>query len=545
MHGLMMDMPLMISAIMEHARHNFPRREIVTRTVEGPIHRYTYADAYERIGQLANALTALGVKPGDRVGTLAWNTHRHFEMYYAVSGLGAVLHTVNPRLFQDQIVYIIRHAGDRFLFTDLTFVPLLEALQDHLPEVEGYVVMTDRAHMPATRLRNAMCYEELLEAQPAAWKRPEFDERTASSLCYTSGTTGNPKGVLYSHRSTVLHALGVLACGPNHLHEGDVTMPIVPLFHANAWGVAYMAPIAGAKIVFPGMRYDGNMLYELMEQEGVTTSAGVPTVWFGLLGYMRQHSLRFSTVKRIGIGGSAAPPAMLREFIETYGVEPFQGWGMTELSPVGTQGALPFDLRGAPIDEQVAYKSRQGRALFGVRLKAVDAGGREIPHDGKAFGELLCRGYWVASGYFRDDEATRAAMTADGWFRTGDVASFTPDNVMSLVDRFKDVIKSGGEWISSIDLENAAVGHPKIAEAAVVGVPHPKWDERPVLVCVPAPGEPPTADEILAYLRGRVAKWWLPDAVYFVPELPHTATGKIMKSKLREQYRDVLSAAAE
>lgn len=537
MRGLMMDRPLLISQIIEYAASNFPDQEVVSRTVEGELHRYTYRDAARRSRQLAHALQKLGVQKTDRVATVAWNTYRHLEIYYATSGIGAVCHTINPRLPADQFTYIVGHAEDQYLFVDLTFVPLLEKLKDQLQGVKGVVIMTDRAHMPETQLANVHCYEDLIADQPTEFEWPEFDENTASSLCYTSGTTGNPKGVLYSHRSTVLHSFFVLSVPGLTMDEESAMLPVVPMFHVNAWGVPYFGPMVGAKLVFPGPRLDGESLAELMNNEGVTDAWGVPTVWMGLLKHMREAGQRFKTLKHVLIGGSAAPRAMLKDFKETYGVEGLQGWGMTEMSPIGTVSLVRPGDKGRSSEEQLDIKCKQGRAVFGVEMKIVDNDGNRQPHDGEAFGELLVRGPAILSGYYENPEANAKAFDDEGWFRTGDVAKIDPDGYMEIVDRTKDVIKSGGEWISSIDLENAAVGHPEIAEAAVISAPHPKWDERPLLVCVREPGTNVDKDGVLEYLSQHVAKWWLPDDVVFVEELPHSATGKLQKAKLRENFK--------
>jgi acyl-CoA synthetase (AMP-forming)/AMP-acid ligase II len=538
MRGLMMDRPLMISQIIEYAAASYPDQQVVSRTPEGDIHRYTYRDAAKRSRQLANALRALGVKGDDRIATVAWNTYRHLEIYYAVSGIGAVCHTINPRLPADQFGYIVNHAKDQFIFMDLTFVPLVEKLAGMFEGVRGYVIMTDRAHMPQTSLPNVHCYEDLIAEQPDTFDWPEFDEHTASSLCYTSGTTGNPKGVLYSHRSTLLHSLCVLAVPGLNLGEESAVLPVVPMFHVNAWGVPYFGPMVGAKIVFPGPKLDGESLAELMNSEGVTEAWGVPTVWLGLLGHMRKTGQKFTSLKRVLIGGSAAPRAMMREFQEQYGVDALQGWGMTEMSPIGTVSQVRSKDADLPLEKKLDIKAKQGRAMFGVEMKIVDDNGKELPHDGKAFGELLVRGPAIVSGYYENPEASAKAFDKDGWFRTGDVSKIDPDGYMEIVDRTKDVIKSGGEWISSIDLENEAVGHPEIAEAAVIGVYHPKWDERPLLVVVRQPGSQVDKQSVIDYLSQRVAKWWLPDDVVFVDELPHGATGKLQKAKLREQFKD-------
>ncbi len=537
MRGLMMDRPLMISQIIEYAAMNFPDQEIVSRTTEGPIHRYTYPELAGRSRQLANALEKLGAQPEDRIGTIAWNTYRHLEIYYATSGMGAICHTMNPRLPADQLIYIVNHAKDRFIFVDLTFLPLLEKLHEHFPDVEGFVVMTDEANMPKTDLPRVHCYEALLKDQPDTYAWPEFDEHTASSMCYTSGTTGNPKGVVYSHRSTVLHALYVLSLSGVPINEDSSILPVVPMFHVNAWGSPYFGLIAGAKLVFPGPKLDGPSLAELIEEEQVTDAWGVPTVWLGLLGHMRQQGKTFSSLKRTLIGGSAAPRAMITEFREKYGVEAIQGWGMTEMSPLGTVSIPRPSMRG-DWDKELEIRGKQGRLMFGVEMKIVDADGNALPHDGKSQGELLVRGNAVIDGYFENEEATGKAFSEDGWFRTGDVSTIDPDGYMEIVDRVKDVIKSGGEWISSIDLENEAVAHPEVAEAAVIGVKHAKWQERPLLIVVREQGSEVGKDALLKFLEERVAKWWLPDDVVFVDELPHGATGKLQKAKLREQFKD-------
>ena len=538
MRGLMMDRPLLISQIIEYAASNFPDQEVVSRTVEGELHRYTYRDAARRSRQLAHALQKLGVQKTDRVATVAWNTYRHLEIYYATSGIGAICHTINPRLPADQFTYIVNHAEDQYLFVDLTFVPLLEKLQDHLKGLKGVVIMTDRAHMPETGMSNVHCYEDLIADEPTEFQWPEFDENTASSLCYTSGTTGNPKGVLYSHRSTVLHSFFVLSVPGLTMDEESAMLPVVPMFHVNAWGVPYFGPMVGAKLVFPGPRLDGESLAELMNSEGVTDAWGVPTVWLGLLKHMRDAGERFKSLKHVLIGGSAAPRAMLNEFKETYNVEGLQGWGMTEMSPIGTVSLVRPGDQGRSAEEQLDIKCKQGRAVFGVEMKIVDNDGKSLPHDGEAFGELLVRGPAILSGYYENPEANAKAFDAEGWFRTGDVAKIDAEGYMEIVDRTKDVIKSGGEWISSIDLENAAVGHPEIAEAAVIAAAHPKWDERPLLVCVRVEGSSVDKDGVLEYLGQHVAKWWLPDDVVFVEELPHSATGKLQKARLREDFKD-------
>jgi acyl-CoA synthetase (AMP-forming)/AMP-acid ligase II len=538
MRGLMMDRPLLIGPLIQYAAEYHGDTEIVTRTTEGPIHRYTYGEAERRARQLAKALQRLGVGPGDRVATIAWNNHRHFELYFAISGIGAVCHTINPRLFAEQLRYIVNHAEDKLIFLDLTFVPIAEKMAAEWAPVQRYVIMTDRAHMPETSLANALCYEELLAAEAADLVWPEFDENTASSLCYTSGTTGNPKGALYTHRSTLLHSLAVCSANAVGLSMRDSILPVVPMFHVNAWGVPYAAAMSGAKLVFPGPKLDGASLHELFTSEKVTLSLGVPTVWLGLLNYLEQSGKRLDGLARVTVGGAAAPRSMIETFEEKYGVQCVHGWGMTEMSPVGTLALPKLKHLALSKDEQLAIKTRQGLPLFGVDMKVTAPDGTAQPHDGKASGELHVRGPWIVSGYYNDERATAAAFDEAGWFRTGDVATIDADGYMIIVDRSKDVIKSGGEWISSIDVENAAMGHPDVAEAAVIGMPHPKWDERPLLIIVPKPGRHPSKEAILAYLGDKIAKWQLPDDVVFVLEIPHGATGKVLKTRLREQFKD-------
>jgi 3-(methylthio)propionyl---CoA ligase len=538
MRGLMMDRPLLIGALIQYAAEYHSDTEIVTRTVEGAIHRYTYAEAERRAKQLAKALRRLGIRLGDRVATIAWNTHRHFELYFGVSGIGAVCHTVNPRLFADQLRYIVNHAEDKIVFLDLTFVPIAEKMAAEWPGVQHYVIMTDRAHMPQTSLPGALCYEDMIGAESPELVWPEFDENTASSLCYTSGTTGNPKGALYTHRSTLLHSFAVCSANAVGVSMRDSILPVVPMFHVNAWGIPYGAAMSGAKLVFPGPKLDGASLHELFMAEKVTLSMGVPTVWLGLLQYLEQTGKRLDGVNRVTVGGSAAPRVMIETFEQKYGVQCIHGWGMTEMSPVGTLALPKLKHRECSVDEQLAIKTRQGLPLFGVEMKVVDAGGAVQPCDGKSSGELLVRGPWVIGGYFNDEAASAAAFDEAGWFRTGDVAAIDSDGYMTIVDRSKDVIKSGGEWISSIDLENAAMGHPDIAEAAVIGLPHPKWDERPLLVVVPKPGAHPSKEAITTFLGDKIARWQLPDDIVIVAELPHGATGKVLKARLREQFKD-------
>ena len=536
MHGLMMNMPLLISSLIRHASEHHSDTEIVSRLTEGGIHRYTYSDAHTRSRQLANALLKLGIKPSDRVGTLAWNGFRHFETYFAVSGMGAVLHTINPRLFPEQIAYIVNHADDQYVFFDITFAPLIDAIAPHCEKVKGWVAMTDRAHLPAMETSGVLCYEELIAASSDQYEWPILDENTASSLCYTSGTTGNPKGVLYSHRTTILHTYAIALPDVMNLSARDVILPVVPMFHVNAWGTPYACAMVGAKIVFPGAGLDGASLHELFENEGVTLSAGVPTVWLGLLNYVKQNNLKFSTMNRTVIGGSACPPAMIKTFQDDYGVRVLHAWGITELSPLGTLNTFKekhFKLSEA---ERFAIQQKQGRAIFGVEMRIVGSDGKDLPHDGKAFGDLLVRGPWIVREYFKSEGGN--PLTPDGWFPTGDVATIDPDGFMQITDRSKDVIKSGGEWISSIDLENLALAHPDVAEAAVIGIVHPKWDERPLLIVVKKAGAVVSKDDLLKFFEGKIAKWWMPDDVAFVDQLPHTATGKLLKTKLREDFKD-------
>ncbi|WBP95310.1 long-chain-fatty-acid--CoA ligase [Mycolicibacterium neoaurum] len=539
MLGLMQDRPLMISSLIDHAATFHGDTEIVSRLPEGMIARTTWSAVRDRSKQVANALSELGIEPGDRVGTLAWNSDRHLSLYYGVSGSGAVLHTVNPRLFAEQIVYIINHAEDRVLFFDITFAPLVEQIAPQLQTVHTYIAMTDRDHMPDIAVDRLVCFDELVSAQSTDYWWPEFDERSASSLCYTSGTTGNPKGVLYSHRSTVLHALGAIPRDSFDLHSGSTILVVVPMFHANAWGTPYTAPIVGAKLVLPGPHLDGESLYELMRDEGVNFTQGVPTVWMMLFSYLDDHpeidphELRLEFA---GTGGAALPQSMIERFERDFGSEVVQGWGMTETSPLCVIGKLAPRHAHLSAADKMKLKLKQGHAIWGVDIKIVDDEGNRLPWDGEAFGEVFVRGPWIASGYFKGEGGDK--LDAEGFFPTGDVATVDPDGYVQLVDRAKDVIKSGGEWISSIDLENAATGHPAIAEAAVIGVPHPKWQERPLLLVVRRPGQDASREEILDYLAERVVKWWLPDDVVFVEELPHTATGKLLKIQLRKEYRE-------
>jgi len=538
MHGLMMNTPLLISSIAEHGARFHGGREIVSVTADNPRHRYTYLECVERSKQLANALKALGMEQGDRVATLAWNDYRHLECYYGISGAGYVCHTINPRLFPEQLVFIINHAEDRWIFTDVMFVPLLEALADKISGVEGFVIMTDEAHMPETSLKNVRCYESLIGAESAAYQWPDLDEQTASALCYTSGTTGDPKGVLYDHRSTVLHAYAAIAPDVMNLSSHDSVLPVVPLFHVNAWGIPYSTFMTGAKIVFPGPKMgDGETLCELLDSEDVTLALGVPTVWLLLLQHAEKAGKRLDKLERTIVGGAAVPRAMIEAFRDKHGVELRQGWGMTETSPLGTANSLKPGLESLSPDERLDLATKAGRGIFGCELRIVDDEGGELPWDGEAYGALQVRGPWICSDYFKL-EGSGGAHTDDGWFDTGDVATIDPAGYMAITDRTKDVIKSGGEWISSIELENTVMGHPAVAEAAVIGVAHPKWTERPLLVVVKAEGQDVSKEELLAYYDGKVATWWIPNDVEFIDALPHTATGKIKKIELRKQFTD-------
>jgi len=538
MNGLMMNTPLLISSIAEHAAKFHGDREIVSVTGDNPCHRCTIGEAISRAKQLANALGKLGLKQGDRIATIAWNDYRHLEIYYGVSGSGYVCHTINPRLFAEQLIFIINHAEDRFIFVDAMFVPLLEALADKIPNVEGFIVLTDEAHMPETSLRNVLCYETFIGAESSHFGWPELDERTASALCYTSGTTGDPKGVLYDHRSTILHAYASLAPDVMGLSSRDVVLPVVPLFHVNAWGIPYSVLMAGAKLVFPGPKMgDGEALYGLMDSENVTLALGVPTVWLALLQYTEKAGKRLDKLDRSIVGGAAVPRAMIEAFRDKHDVEVRQGWGMTEMSPVGAVNTIKAGLEKLSPDDLLDLATKAGRGLYGCELRIVDDGGNELEWDGQAYGALQVRGPWICSDYFKL-EGSAGSHTDDGWFDTGDVAIIDPQGYMTITDRTKDVIKSGGEWISSIELANTAMGHPAVAEAAVIGVAHPKWTERPLLVVVKAEDQDVSKEEMLAFFEGKVATWWVPSDVAFVDELPHTATGKVKKIELRRQFAD-------
>ena len=542
MFGLMQDHPLLISGLIHHAAENHGPREIVSRIGDGSLHRTHYQAIEGRARRLASRLESAGIRHGDRVGTLAWNTYRHLECFYGVSGMGAVLHTVNPRLFHEQIAYIIRHAEDRVLLFDADLLPIVEAVADEIRCVERFIVLSDREHLPRSERLELTAYEDWIEAGEADYRWPLFDERSASSLCYTSGTTGNPKGVLYSHRSTLIHALSAIQPDCFALSSLDSVMPIAPLFHANGWSLPYACPMVGARMVMPGSRMDPASLFELLTEEAVTFSVGVPTIWSTLLGFAQERGLKLDSLERCLVAGTALPAAVQKALKEVHGVRPIHLWGMTETSPLGTMSTLTPDVRALPEAEQTAQLLKQGRVPFGVEIQIRDSAGQIAPRDGTKFGPLWVRGPWVASSYFKGDGG--AVLDDEGWFPTGDVATWDRFGFMKITDRTKDVIKSGGEWISSIDIENAAMSHPQVALAATVAAFHPKWDERPVLLIVPAAGIAPTRDEILEFLRPQMAKWWLPDDVVFVAEMPMTATGKILKARLREQYWMHLQSAA-
>jgi acyl-CoA synthetase (AMP-forming)/AMP-acid ligase II len=536
MLGLMQDWPLTVDKILDHAKAWHSHREVVTRTVEGPIVRTTYGEVHDRAKRVSNALKGWGIKLGDRVATLAWNTHRHLECWYGIMGIGAVCHTLNPRLHPDQIAWIINHAGDKVIFVDLTFVPLLEGIMSQCKGVERVIVLTDDWNMPETRLPRADCYERVIRTQPGDCAWGGFDENTACGLCYTSGTTGNPKGVLYSHRSNFLHMLVGLQADVLATSVRDTILPVVPMFHANAWGVTFGAPAVGAKLVLPGPKLDGASIYELLESEKVTYSAAVPTVWQMLLAHMQANRLKLSTLKRVTIGGSACPESIIRAFWNDYGVDVVHAWGMTETSPLGTTGTLTPETAALPFEQQLPTRLKQGRAPVGVELKLCDDAGHRLLHDGKTPGRLMIKGLAIAKAYFRGDGGN--ILDSEGFFDTGDVATIDENGIMQITDRAKDVIKSGGEWISSIDVENIAMGHPKVELAAVIGIAHPKWDERPLLIVKLKPGETSSKDEMLDFLKGKIARWWTPDDVVFVDDIPLGATGKIDKKILRERFKD-------
>jgi len=535
MLGLMQDWPLLCHRIIDHAALNHAERPVISRSVEGPIHTTNYAQVRARALRVAQRLERDGIRRGDRVATLAWNTWRHLEAWYGIMGAGGVYHTVNPRLFPDQISWIVNHAEDRVMMVDLTFLPIVEKLADRLKPIERYVVLTDAAHMPATALKNAVAYEDWIAEVDGDFVWQMFDENTAAGMCYTSGTTGNPKGVVYSHRSNVLHSMMAAQPDAMGVSSRDVILPVVPMFHANCWGLALTSPMVGAAMVMPGAKLDGPSVYELLDAYRVTFTAAVPTVWLMLLQHLEANNLKLPYLRKVVIGGSACPRAMIQKFQDVYGVEVCHAWGMTEMSPLGTLGTLKPDCAALTGDARLDVQVKQGHAPFGVEMKITDDDNRELPRDGKTFGRLKVRGPSVTRAYFKEPAG---ALDAEGFFDTGDVGTIDAFGYLNITDRSKDVIKSGGEWISSIELENLAVGHPKVAEAAVIGVRHPKWGERPLLVVVLKEGESAGKDELLRFLDGKIASWWMPDDIAFVREIPHTATGKIQKTVLREQFKD-------
>ena len=536
MLGLMQDQPLLISSLIDFAERHHADGEIVSRRVEGDIHRYTWGDVAKRSRQVAHALDGLKLEFSDRVATLAWNGYRHLELYFGVSGSGRVLHTLNPRLHPDQVVWIANHAEDRVLCFDMTFLPIIQAVHARCPMIKTYVALCDADKLPAdSGIPNLVSYEAWMGSKPTVYEWPQFDENSASSMCYTSGTTGNPKAALYSHRSTTLHAYAAALPDVMCISARDSILPVVPMFHVNAWGIPYSAALTGAKLVFPGPAMDGKSVYEMMESERVTYSAGVPTVWQMMLAHMKANNLKFSTMNRTVIGGSACPPAMIRAFNDDYGVEVLHAWGMTEMSPLGTLCTLKNKQLSLPPDAQMQIRLKQGRAIFGVDMKVVDEAGAELPWDGKSSGDLLVKGPWVIAAYFKGEGGN---PLVNGWFPTGDVATIDVDGFLQITDRSKDVIKSGGEWISSIDVENIAMAHPAVMMAACVGMPHPKWDERPIIAVVKKPDSTVTREELLQFFEGKTAKWQIPDDVVFVDAIPLGATGKMQKMKLREQLKD-------
>ena len=531
--GLMMDRPLLISDVIEHAAGQFGDREIVSREADGAIFRHTYAHSRRRSLQLANALANIGMQPGTSIGSIALNNHRHLEAYYAVSGSGMVIHTCNPRLHASQLIYIINHAEDRALLFDPSFAPLIDAIAAHCPQVQYWICLADSNSMPALgSAARVLCYEDFIGSQPEDFTWPVFDERTAAALCYTSGTTGNPKGALYSHRSIVLNALSACLPGLISLSPRDTVLPAVPMFHVNGWCVPYAAPIGGAKLVLPGQRLDGPSLYDMLEAEEVTVTAGVPTIWIALMRHVEENNLPLSSLQRILVGGSAMPRSLIAKFDQKFGIEVRQAWGMTETVAIATMSCLSSAQSAQPADARHTCMAKQGRSVFGVEIKVVDEAGRELPRDGRSQGQLLVRGQWTVSGYYKSQDD----VLAEGWLPTGDIATIDAQGTMQIRDRAKDLIKTGGEWISSIDLENAAMAHPGVAMAAVIGVKHPRWEERPLLFIVPKPDQALEGEEILLFLAERVAKWWLPDAVIFLDSLPVGGTGKVQKAALREQY---------
>ncbi len=540
MLGLMQNQPLLISSLVEFAERHHSDGEIVSRRVEGDIHRYSYKDLALRSRQVANALDALKIGFSERVATLAWNGYRHMEIYFGVSGSGRVLHTLNPRLHPDQVVWIANHAEDQVLCFDASFLPIVQAVHARCTTIKHYVMLCDADKLPQdSGIPNLISYEAWIGKQSSSYTWPVFDENSASSMCYTSGTTGNPKAALYSHRSTVLHAYAAALPDVMNLSARDSVLPVVPMFHVNAWGIPYSAALTGCKLVFPGPALDGKSVYDLLESEKVTFAAGVPTVWQMLLGHMQVNGLRFSTLNRTVIGGSACPPAMINAFNDDYGIDVLHAWGMTEMSPLGTLCTLKNKHLLLSKEEQMKIRLKQGRAIYGMDMKIIDEAGKELPHDGKAFGDLLVKGPWIVAEYFKQaEEASPKSPLVDGWFPTGDVATIDPDGYMQITDRSKDVIKSGGEWISSIDIENIAVAHPAVAMAACIGVYHPKWDERPIIAVVKKPGSDVSREALIAFYEGKTAKWQIPDDVVFVDAIPLGATGKMLKNKLRETLKD-------
>jgi 3-(methylthio)propionyl---CoA ligase len=536
MQGLMQDWPLLCHRVIDHAKTQHPNREIISRSVEGPIHRTNYSEIHARSLKVAQALEKMGIREGDRVGTMAWNTWRHFEAWYGILGIGAVYHTVNPRLFPEQLIYIINHGEDRVMMTDLTFVPLFEKIQEHLPLVETYIVLTDHDHMPDTSLKNAICYEDWLNEVDGDFTWKELDENAAAGMCYTSGTTGNPKGVVYSHRSNVLHSMACSVPDMLGLSSNDIVLPVVPLFHANGWSLAFSAPMSGAGLVLPGAGMDGASIYELLTTEKVTITAAVPTIWMMLLQYLEAENKTLPDLQRVVIGGAACPRAMTEAFQNKYGAHVDHAWGMTEMSPLGSFCSLKPEYADLEGDALLDIQEKQGHAPFSVEMKIFDDDDKELPWDGKTFGRLKVRGPAVSNAYFKNEGGD--ILDENGFFDTGDVAHIDAHGYMQITDRSKDVIKSGGEWISSIDVENMAVGHPDVAEAAVIGIAHPKWDERPLLIVVPMAGKTPSFDDMKDFLSGKIASWWMPDDMVIIEEIPHTATGKIQKMELREMFKD-------
>lgn len=543
MQGLMQDWPLLCHRIIDHAATYHPERPVISRSLEGPIHKTNYAEIRNRALRVGQRLERDGIKLGDRVATLAWNSWRHLECWYGILGIGAIYHTVNPRLFHDQISWIINHAQDRIMMVDACFLPILEKLADKLPSIERYIVLTDAAHMPATKLKNAVAYEDWIAEADGDFEWKTFDENTAAGMCYTPGTTGNPKGVVYSHRSNVLHSMMASYVDAMNASSRDVVMPVVPMFHANCWGLALTSPMQGAAMVMPGGKMDGASIYELLNEYRVTFSAAVPTVWLMLLDHLEKTGAKLPYLERVVIGGSACPRAMTKKLEDNYDVRVIHAWGMTEMSPLGSLCSLKPDYAKLEGEARLDIQQKQGHPPFGVEMKITDDNGKDLPWDGKTFGRLKVRGASVARAYFKGDGGD--ILDDQGFFDTGDVATMDQHGYMQITDRSKDVIKSGGEWISSIELENLAVGHPKVAEAAVIGIRHPKWGERPLLVVVMKKGEKATKSEILDFMTGKIAKWWMPDDVAFIDEIPHTATGKIQKMALRDIFKDYVLPTAE